>query len=215
MNCLAPSILSADLANLKDDIIRVDNAGAHYIHVDIMDGNFVPKINFGDVIVSAIRPYTDKVLDVHLMVNDPEKHINTYAKAGADIITIHQEACMHLDKAINLIKENDVMAGVALNPTTPVSTLKHILPSLDMVLLMSVNPGYGGQKFIEYSLDKIKELSDMIKEMGLSTDIEVDGGISLDNASDVLIAGANVLVAGTAVFKGDIEANVEGFLSRM
>lgn len=215
MNCLAPSLLSADLANLAEDVNKIDEAGAHYVHVDVMDGIFVPKITFGDNLVKAIRPVTDRIIDVHLMIKDPAAHIDEFADAGADIISVHAEACTHLDRVIHAIKDRGVMASVALNPATPIDCIKHVLPLLDMVLIMSVNPGFGGQKFIDYSMDKVKALSQMIKEQGLSTDIEVDGGVTLDNANDILFSGANVLVAGTAVFKGDIKTNVESFLNLM
>lgn len=215
MNCLAPSILSADFANLERDIKKCEAAGAQYIHFDVMDGHFVPPVTVGSCVLKSIRKITDCLIDAHLMIDNPEEKVYEYAKAGADIITVHYEACTHLDRVVNLIKDSGVMASVALNPTTPVDMLKHILPFLDMVLIMSVNPGYGGQSFIPYTMEKISELKKMIDEKNLSTDIEVDGGIKLSNVEDVMAAGANIIVAGSAVFKGDIEENVQAFLGKM
>ncbi len=215
MNCLAPSILSSDFANLGRDVKACEDAGAQYIHFDVMDGHFVPPITFGADVLKAVRGVTDAVLDVHLMVEHPENYIEDFAKAGADIITVHAETCTHLDRVVSQIKDAKVMAGVALNPATPLETIKYILPKLDMVLLMSVNPGYGGQSFIPYTIDKISDLKKMIEERHLKTDIEVDGGIKLNNVEDVMAAGANIFVAGSAVFNGDIEENVQAFLSRI
>lgn len=215
MNCLAPSILSSDFANLGRDVKACEDAGAQYIHFDVMDGHFVPPITFGADVLKAIRGVTDAVLDVHLMVEHPENMIADFAAAGADIITVHAEACTHLDRVVHMIKDAHVMAGVAINPATSVETLRYILPDLDMVLLMSVNPGYGGQSFIPYTYDKIADLKRMIDERHLKTDIEVDGGIKLNNVEDVMAAGANIIVAGSAVFNGDIEENVQAFLDKM
>ena len=215
MNCLAPSILSSDFANLGRDVKACEDAGAQYIHFDVMDGHFVPPITFGADVLKAIRGVTDAVLDVHLMVEHPEAMIADFAAAGADIITVHAEACTHLDRVVHMIKDAHVMAGVAINPATSVETLRYILPDLDMVLLMSVNPGYGGQSFIPYTYDKIADLKRMIDERHLKTDIEVDGGIKLNNVEDVMAAGANIIVAGSAVFSGDIEENVQAFLDKM
>ncbi len=214
-NCLSPSILSSDFGRLGEDIRVVDEAGADYIHVDVMDGMFVPSITIGMPVVKSIRNYTDKVLDVHLMIEDPDRYIVEFANAGADIITVHAEACKHLDRTIELIKAQSVMAAVALNPATDLSVLEYILPKLDMVLIMSVNPGFGGQKFIPYSLDKIKALKRMIDERNVNVDIEVDGGINLDNVTSVIEAGANIIVAGSAVFSGDAAENVRAFLSKI
>ena len=208
---LAPSILAADFANLGSEVKKIDEAGADYFHIDVMDGNFVPSISFGMPIISAIRGITDKVFDVHLMIDEPIRYIDDFVKAGADLITVHAESCKHLDRTVMAIKETGKKASVALNPATPLSVLEHILPELDMVLIMSVNPGFGGQQFIPYTLEKIKALRAMINERGLSTDIQVDGGVKLSNVEEVLEAGANVIVAGTAVFGGDALQNVVEF----
>lgn len=212
MNCLSPSILAADFTRLGEQIREVDNAGAQYIHYDVMDGVFVPNISFGIPVLQSIRGCTDKMFDVHLMIEQPEKYITAFADAGADIITIHAETCKHIDACIADIKSKGLLAGVALNPATPISVLDDILPQLDMVLIMTVNPGFGGQKLIPYTLDKVRKLREIIIRRGLKTDIEVDGGATLDNVRELLDAGANVIVAGSAVFKGDVRANVESFL---
>ncbi len=211
-NCLSPSILSSDFGKLGEDIRIVDEAGAEYIHVDVMDGMFVPSISIGMPVVKSIRNYTDKVLDVHLMIEDPDRYIEEFAKAGADIITVHAEACKHLDRTIELIKSTGVLAAVALNPATPLSAIEYVLPKLDMVLIMSVNPGFGGQKFIPYSIDKIRKLKAMLDERNLKIDVEVDGGVNLENVKEIIDAGANIIVAGSAVFSGDAALNVEKFL---
>ena len=215
MNCLSPSILSADFVNLERDIQQADDAGAQYIHIDVMDGHFVPPITIGADVVSAIRGITDKVLDCHLMVENPGSMIADFAAAGADIVTVHAEACTHLDRVVHQIKDAGMMAGVALNPATPLSALDYVLPDLDMVLLMSVNPGYGGQAFIPYTLQKLDQLRDILSARHLKTDVEVDGGIKLMNVRDVLDAGANIIVAGSAIFHGDIQENVQAFLEKM
>lgn len=212
---LAPSILSADFARLGEQVQLIDRAGAQYVHIDVMDGQFVPSLSFGFPIISAIRPVSNRVFDVHLMIDEPGRYIQEFARAGADLITVHAEACTHLDRTVMAIKELGKKAAVALNPATDLSCLSYLLPELDMVLLMTVNPGFGGQKFIPYCMDKIRDLRQMAERRGLTLDIEVDGGINLNNVQEVTAAGANVIVAGSAVFGGDVEANVKGFLERM
>jgi ribulose-phosphate 3-epimerase len=215
MNCLAPSILSADFSILGEQIKAIDEAGAEYVHIDVMDGAFVPSLSFGFPIIKSIRGLTDRIFDVHLMIEEPSRYIGEFAKAGADLITVHAEACRHLDSTIDEIKKNGVMAGVALNPATPPEQIEYILPKVDMVLVMTVNPGFGGQELIPYTLEKVKKLRAMINRLGTKTDIEVDGGIRLSNVKEVMDAGANIIVAGSAVFGGNITENVNDFLKIM
>ncbi|MCI7796675.1 MAG: ribulose-phosphate 3-epimerase [Lachnospiraceae bacterium] len=212
MYILAPSVLAADFSKLGDEVRKVADAGAQYIHLDVMDGAFVPSISFGMPVIEKLRGCTDRVFDVHMMVEEPGRYIADMKRAGADLICVHQEACCHLDRTIHQIKECGLKAAVALNPATPVETLSCILSEADMFLIMSVNPGFGGQKFIPYTLDKIRKLRAMLNDAGLNTDIEVDGGVSASNVRSVLDAGANVIVAGSAVFKNDAAANTREFL---
>ena len=200
---IAPSLLSADFLNLGKDIEMVNRSEADWFHCDVMDGRFVPNISFGIPVVKAISQLAEKPLDVHLMIVEPEKYFEAFVKAGADIITFHYEACTHIHRAVQQLKALGVKAGVVLNPHTPVSVLEDILGDLDLVLLMSVNPGFGGQKFIERTYEKIRMLRKMIIEQGLNTMIEVDGGVNTENATSLFEAGANILVAGNAVFKSD------------
>lgn len=197
---IAPSILSADFSKLGEEIKDVEKGGADYIHVDVMDGHFVPNITIGPLIVDAIRPVTNLPLDVHLMIENPDLYIPAFAKAGSDIISVHVEACPHLHRTVHLIKDNGVKAGIVLNPATPVDTIQHVIDDVDLVLLMTVNPGFGGQKFIHSVLSKITAVSEMAKSKGLSIDIEVDGGVNVETAKLCAEAGANVLVAGSAVY---------------
>lgn len=197
---IAPSILSADFANLQRDVEMINNSRADWFHVDVMDGVFVPNISFGLPVISAIKRHATKPLDVHLMIVQPERYIADFKKAGADILTVHLEASTHLHRTIGAIKENGMMAGVALNPHSSVQLLKDSLVDIDLVLIMSVNPGFGGQKFIENTYNKIKELRQMADERGKDLLIEIDGGVTLDNYKALLQAGANVLVAGNTVF---------------
>ena len=210
---LAPSILSADFANLGADVEAVDRAGAHYIHIDVMDGAFVPNFSIGLPVIKAIRKYTDKVFDVHLMVEDPAHHLEAFKEAGADILTVHVEACRHLHRTIQTIHSLGIRAGVALNPALPFCVLDDVLQDVDMVLIMDVNPGFGGQKYISSTTDKIRRLRKIIRDRSLDVDIEVDGGINRDNLNMVLDAGANVIVAGSQIFNGDVAENMKDFLN--
>lgn len=215
MKLLAPSILSADFKKLGEEIRTVADAGAQVIHIDVMDGDFVPSISFGMPVIRAVREVTDKVFDVHLMVSDPDRYLTEFADCGADIITVHAEACRHLDRSVSLIRSLGKKAGVAVNPATDLSVLNYVLDQVDMVLIMSVNPGFGGQKYIPYCTEKIRDLRRMIDSRGLKVKIEVDGGVSDSTIRDVLEAGADVLVAGSAVFRGDPARNVKRFLDIM
>lgn len=215
MNILSPSILSADFTKLGEEIETIDNAGAEYIHVDVMDGMFVPSISYGMPVIKSIRKSTGKVFDVHLMISEPIRYIADFAASGADMITVHVEACSDVVATIEKIREHKLKVGITLNPDTPVSAIKPYLNRVDMVLIMSVNPGFGGQKFITSSVDKIKKVKRLRDELNLSYDIEVDGGINIDNLATVLEAGANVIVAGSAIFRGDAAENVKKFKSIM
>ncbi|WP_404452549.1 ribulose-phosphate 3-epimerase [Virgibacillus necropolis] len=197
---IAPSILSADFSKLGQEIQDVEKGGADYIHVDVMDGHFVPNITIGPLIVQAIKPITNLPLDVHLMIENPDDYIKAFADSGASIITVHQEACPHLHRTIQLIKSFNVKAGVVLNPATPAHTIKEILPDVDMVLLMTVNPGFGGQSFISNVVPKITQIAKWRSELELSFEIEIDGGVNVDTAKTCVDAGADVLVAGSAVY---------------
>ena len=212
MNKLAPSILSADFAALGEDVRKVEEAGAEYLHIAVMDGHFVPNYSLGIPVIESIRRKSVMVFDVHLMIDNPDQYIKAFAEAGADILTVHAEVCPHLNRTIAAIKENGMKACVALNPTTPLNVLDYVLEDLDMVLLMTINPGFGGQKYIESSTRKIQELRKMMEARGLEIDIEVDGGIKLNNVKTVLDAGANIIVAGSAVYGGDVQKNVADFM---
>jgi ribulose-phosphate 3-epimerase len=213
---LAPSILSADFARLGEDVVSVEKYGADMVHIDVMDGNFVPNISLGVPVIKAIRKLSNLTFDVHLMVQQPSRYVKDFAEAGADILTIHYESEIHIDRTIRYIKSLGKKVGVAINPATPVSVLQHLVKEVDMILIMSVNPGFGGQSFIDYSIDKIKEVKELSKQYNKELMIEVDGGVDKGNIGSIVAAGANVLVAGSAVFKNNnIEENIkelkEGF----
>lgn len=212
---ISPSILSADFNHLGRDVKAVENSRAKWIHIDVMDGTYVPNISFGFPVIESIRKQTNLFFDVHLMIVHPEKYIQRFAEAGADLITVHAEACTHLDRTIQEIRQAGVKVGVALNPATPLSAIEYVLDKVDMILIMTVNPGYGGQKYIPYCDRKIHELRTMIKERGLDVDIQVDGGVTPDNIASIAECGANVFVAGSSVFIGDIDQNVDQLLGKL
>ena len=212
---LSPSILAADITCLGQEVKTAQSAGADYIHIDVMDGVFVPNLSFGTTIVRGLRECTDLFFDVHLMIEEPGRYIDEFAAVGADVITLHAEATKHLHRAIQQVKAKGLKVGVSLNPATPLSALDYVLEDIDMVLIMTVNPGYGGQSYINKMDDKIKELRKIITEKGLDIDIEVDGGISAKNIAHVKECGANVFVAGSAVFNGDIASSTKEILKAM
>lgn len=215
MNYLAPSILSADFCELGRQIEEIGNAGAQYVHIDVMDGVFVPSISFGMPIVSCVRPRTDMFLDVHMMVTKPERYVEEFVKCGADSVTIHVEACDCIEETLKKIRSVGAKAGLAINPGTPVAELLPYMDMVDMVLVMTVNPGFGGQAYIPECTDKIREVRAIINERGLNVNLEIDGGVNIDNLQMNLDAGANVIVAGSAVFKGDITEKTKAFLEIM
>ena len=209
MNILSPSILSADFSILGEQLEILDNAGAQYVHIDVMDGEFVPSISIGLPVIKSIRKCTDRIFDVHLMIEEPIRYIDDFADAGADIITVHAEACKHLDRTIDAIKEKGLIAGVAINPATSLSAIEYILNKVDMVLIMTVNPGFGGQKLIPYTIDKIRELKELLRRTGNKVDIEVDGGVNDVTGPKLLEIGTDVLVTGSYLMKGNPEDNLK------
>jgi ribulose-phosphate 3-epimerase len=211
---ILPSLLAADFAHLGEEIARVERAGASTLHVDVMDGHFVPNFAIGIPVIESIRKITRLKLDVHLMISDPDRHASEFIKAGADHVLVHQEACVHLDRTLRLIQGEGALAGVVLNPATPISTLSEVLPLVDHVLIMSVNPGFGGQHFIPNALRKIQALAWKRKELGLNFAIEIDGGVALDNVAEIVRAGCDWLVAGTSVFHTPDAANAFRELER-
>lgn len=212
MNILAPSLLGCDFSNLERQIKAVEEAGAGYLHLDVMDGLFVPSISFGMPVIASIRKCTDMVFDVHMMVKEPGRYAQDMKEVGAELLCVHQEACLHLDRTVSQIHALGMKAGVALNPATPVSVLECILDQVDQVLVMTVNPGFGGQEYIPYTLEKVRALRRLATERGLHLDIQADGGITPENAAVFLEAGANILVAGSSVFRGDPGENTRKFM---
>lgn len=215
MNILAPSILSADFNCLGEEIRKAEEAGVQWLHIDVMDGSFVPSISYGMPVIASIRKHTKLFFDVHLMVEEPGRYIQEFQACGADQLTVHAEACKHLDSTLRLIKKAGMRAGVALNPATPLSALEYVLPLVDMVLIMTVNPGFGGQTYIETCTEKVRKLKKMVLDAGLHVDIQVDGGINRQTLPGVLEAGANVIVAGSSVFGGNIQKNVQELMEVM
>jgi ribulose-phosphate 3-epimerase len=212
MKYIAPSILSADFSKLGDEIKSVEAAGADWIHVDVMDGHFVPNITIGPLVVEAVRRVTSLPVDVHLMIENPDRYIKDFAKAGADLISVQVEACVHLNRTVHMIKELDRRAGVVLNPSTPLSSLEWIMEDVDLIMIMSVNPGFGGQKFISNSLDRVRTLRQMIRDRGLATLIEIDGGVNEKTIKNISDAGVDVFVAGSAIFKSpDYKKTIDRF----
>ena len=215
MNYLSPSVLAADFGNLYADCAAAVSNGARCLHIDVMDGVFVPNISMGFPVIESLRPRLDCVFDVHLMITEPERYIERFSESGADIITFHAESTKDIGAVIGLIHGCSKKAGLSVKPGTDIKSIEKYLPYLDMVLVMTVEPGFGGQSYISYCTEKIRKLKEMIERQGLKTDIQVDGGINLDNVEMVMDAGANIIVAGSAVFKGDVEQNVQEFLNRM
>ena len=207
---LSPSLLSADFTNLKSDIEVLDKNGVKYLHLDVMDGMFVPNISFGPMIIKQLRPLTDMIFDVHLMIEDPDRYVQNFKDGGADILTVHVEACKHLHRTISYIKSLGMKAGVSLNPATNIDVLDYVLEDLDLVLIMSVSPGFGGQSFIPSALDKIRELKEKIKKRNLNVIVEVDGGVKTTNVKDVIEAGADLIVSGSDVF-ADKENRIKAY----